>query len=183
MRWITTTFVFLGLLLAIAGVARAGQEEQFTPEFKEAHTSYDAKHTPKLSAPDSVRRHGHRRRRRGAPVAVRAPHPVHRALQGHGRDRPRVSASRLLGAEGHLHDRARRRGPAARARGAYALGGVGGVEEDQRGALSSTVTRASSAPTLTSRLEVPSVSCQICSTYLPGGTLDSTNSPASLLSA
>src|SRR5438094_837892 len=67
--------------------------------------------------------------------------------------------------------------------GADALGGVGGVEEDQRGALSSTVTRASSAPTLTSRLEVPSVSCQICSTYLPGGTLDSTNSPASLLSA
>ena len=56
MRWITTTFVFLGLLLAIAGVARAGQEEQFTPEFKEAHTSYDAKHTPKLSAPDSVKR-------------------------------------------------------------------------------------------------------------------------------
>src|SRR5206468_5560900 len=25
-------------------------------EFKEAHTSYDAKHTPRLSAPDSVKR-------------------------------------------------------------------------------------------------------------------------------
>src|SRR3989442_5922868 len=56
MRRITTTIVGLGMLLAIAGVARAGQEEQFTPEFKEAHTSYDAKHTPRLSAPDSVKR-------------------------------------------------------------------------------------------------------------------------------
>ena len=34
----------------------AGQEEQFTPEFKEVHSSYDAKHTPKLSAPDKVKR-------------------------------------------------------------------------------------------------------------------------------
>src|SRR2546427_4034642 len=56
MRRITTTVVGLGMLLAIAGVTRAGQEEQFTPEFKEAHTSYDAKHTPRLSAPDSVKR-------------------------------------------------------------------------------------------------------------------------------
>lgn len=36
--------------------AIAGQEEQFTPEFKEARTSFDPKHTPKLSAPDSVKR-------------------------------------------------------------------------------------------------------------------------------
>jgi superoxide reductase len=56
MRRITTTLVGLGVLLAIAGATRAGQEEQFTPEFKEAHTSYDAKHTPKMSAPDSVKR-------------------------------------------------------------------------------------------------------------------------------
>ena len=34
----------------------AGQEEQFTPEFKEARTSFDAKHTPKLTAPDAVKR-------------------------------------------------------------------------------------------------------------------------------
>lgn len=36
--------------------AAAGQEEQFTPEFKALHSSYDAKHTPKLSAPDKVKR-------------------------------------------------------------------------------------------------------------------------------
>ena len=179
MRWITTTFVFLGLLLAIAGVARAGQEEQFTPEFKEAHTSYDAKHTPKLSAPDSVKR--------GQWFEVTV-------TVGAGGEHPSLS-------EHHVRYIALYKDTAEIARvylhpvfsaprvtftialGAHALGGVGGVEEDQRGALSSTVTRASSAPTLTSRLEVPSVSCQICSTYLPGGTLGSTNSPASLLSA
>jgi superoxide reductase len=37
-------------------VAAAGQEEQFTPEFKQMHSSYDAKHTPKLAAPDKVKR-------------------------------------------------------------------------------------------------------------------------------
>src|SRR2546428_7133182 len=56
MRRITTTFAVLGVLLVMAGATGAGQEEQFTPEFKEAHTSYDAKHTPRLSAPDSVKR-------------------------------------------------------------------------------------------------------------------------------
>ena len=34
----------------------AGQEEQFTPEFKELRTSFDPKHTPKITAPDSVKR-------------------------------------------------------------------------------------------------------------------------------
>lgn len=41
---------------ALSLPALAGQEEQFTPEFKEARSSYDAKHTPKLSAPGSVKR-------------------------------------------------------------------------------------------------------------------------------
>ena len=36
--------------------ARAAQEEQFTPEFKELRTSFDPKHTPKITAPDSVKR-------------------------------------------------------------------------------------------------------------------------------
>ena len=36
--------------------AWAGQEEQFTPEFKRLRTSFDAKHTPKITAPDSVKR-------------------------------------------------------------------------------------------------------------------------------
>ena len=56
MRRTTTTIIFLGGLLVLAGTTRAGQEEQFTPEFKEAHTSYDPKHTPKIAAPDSVKR-------------------------------------------------------------------------------------------------------------------------------
>jgi superoxide reductase len=52
----TVTIAVLGLVLAAAPVLRAGQEEQFTPEFKKLHTTYDAKHTPKLAAPDSVKR-------------------------------------------------------------------------------------------------------------------------------
>jgi superoxide reductase len=48
-------------LLALAAVAAqaqpAGEQaEQFTPEFREPHTSYDAKHSPKIEAPDSVKR-------------------------------------------------------------------------------------------------------------------------------
>ena len=46
----------LAATAAASLAAAAGQEEQFTPEFKEVHSSYDAKHTPKLSAPDKVKR-------------------------------------------------------------------------------------------------------------------------------
>jgi len=47
--------LFLGL--GIARVHAAGEQaEQFTPEFLHTHTSYDAKHTPKIVAPDSVKR-------------------------------------------------------------------------------------------------------------------------------
>lgn len=49
----------LCLILSL-GVARAqaagDQAEQFTPEFRQARTSYDVKHTPKIVAPDSVTR-------------------------------------------------------------------------------------------------------------------------------
>jgi superoxide reductase len=52
-------YTVLCLLLGF-GVARAyaaaEQAEQFTPEFQKVHTSYDAKHTPKIDAPDSVKR-------------------------------------------------------------------------------------------------------------------------------
>lgn len=58
MRSIAATVLSLGVLLAVTSATRAGQEEQFTPEFKEVRRSYDAKHTPKLTAPDSVKR-GH----------------------------------------------------------------------------------------------------------------------------
>lgn len=34
----------------------AGQAEQFTPEFKELRKTFDAKHTPKIVAPDTVKR-------------------------------------------------------------------------------------------------------------------------------
>ena len=52
-------------VLAVAGLAliadtpRAtaqGQAEQFTPEYRELRRSYDEKHTPKIEAPDTVKR-------------------------------------------------------------------------------------------------------------------------------
>jgi superoxide reductase len=51
-----------GLMVAqpLAGVLTApvwaGQAEQFTPEFHELHKNFDPKHTPKIVAPDSVKR-------------------------------------------------------------------------------------------------------------------------------
>lgn len=46
----------LGLALVGAGPAWSGQEEQFTPEFRAVHTGADPKHTPRIVAPDSVKR-------------------------------------------------------------------------------------------------------------------------------
>ncbi|HEX9819105.1 MAG TPA: desulfoferrodoxin family protein [Methylomirabilota bacterium] len=46
----------LGLALVAPPPAVGGQEEQFTPEFKEVRSSFDPKHTPRISAPDSVKR-------------------------------------------------------------------------------------------------------------------------------
>ena len=49
----------LGIFLAIGLTlpAFAGQEEQFTPEYKQVRSSPDAKHTPKfVTAPDQVKR-------------------------------------------------------------------------------------------------------------------------------
>ena len=45
--------------LAAGGMVRsasAGQAEQFTPEFRTMRKSFDAKHTPKITAPDKVKR-------------------------------------------------------------------------------------------------------------------------------
>jgi superoxide reductase len=39
-----------------ARVGAQGQAEQFTPEFREVHRTYDEKHTPKIDAPDTVKR-------------------------------------------------------------------------------------------------------------------------------
>ncbi|MGH8799637.1 MAG: desulfoferrodoxin family protein [Casimicrobiaceae bacterium] len=41
---------------APSAYAAGEQAEQFTPEFRQIHTSYDPKHTPKIVAPDSVQR-------------------------------------------------------------------------------------------------------------------------------
>ena len=53
----------VGIAVVCAGLAVGGpvlaageQAEQFTPEFRQVHTSYDAKHTPKIVAPASVKR-------------------------------------------------------------------------------------------------------------------------------
>jgi superoxide reductase len=49
--------LFLLLGFGVAGVHAAGEQaEQFTPEFRQIRTSYDAKHTPKIVAPESVKR-------------------------------------------------------------------------------------------------------------------------------
>jgi superoxide reductase len=44
------------LALVGPGMVGAGQEEQFTPEFREPRTTRDPKHTPLIAAPDSVKR-------------------------------------------------------------------------------------------------------------------------------
>ena len=49
--------LFLLLGLGVASVHAAGEQaEQFTPEFRQVRTSHDAKHTPKIVAPASVKR-------------------------------------------------------------------------------------------------------------------------------
>ena len=49
--------LFLFLSLGVTPVHAAGEQaEQFTPEFRQIHTSFDQKHTPKIVAPESVKR-------------------------------------------------------------------------------------------------------------------------------
>ena len=53
--------VVAGLVLVVAmathlPAASGGQEEQFTPEFRAVHSTFDVKHTPRIVAPDSVKR-------------------------------------------------------------------------------------------------------------------------------
>jgi superoxide reductase len=59
--WRRSARAFVGavaLLLpgAVPSATTAGQEEQFTPEFREVRSSFDPKHTPRIVAPDSVKR-------------------------------------------------------------------------------------------------------------------------------
>jgi desulfoferrodoxin (superoxide reductase-like protein) len=48
--------LWLALPLVTAAPTVGGQEEQFTPEFRELRSSFDPKHTPRITAPDSVKR-------------------------------------------------------------------------------------------------------------------------------
>ncbi len=61
MQWariVLTVGLALGALVADGATETvwSGQEEQFTPEYKEVRSSVDPKHTPKIVAPDSVKR-------------------------------------------------------------------------------------------------------------------------------
>jgi superoxide reductase len=61
-QWLIGVIVVFGFVLVQPVGGRltpgvwAGQAEQFTPEFKEVRKSFDAKHTPKIVAPDTVKR-------------------------------------------------------------------------------------------------------------------------------
>ena len=46
----------VALVLAALAPAGAGQEEQFTPEFKAVRSTFDQKHTPRIAAPEKVKR-------------------------------------------------------------------------------------------------------------------------------
>jgi superoxide reductase len=46
----------LALVADAPGAAAQSQAEQFTPEYRELRRSYDEKHTPKIEAPDTVKR-------------------------------------------------------------------------------------------------------------------------------
>ena len=52
--------VVASVTLVLAGgtarVSAQSQAEQFTPEYREVHRTYDEKHTPKIEAPDTVKR-------------------------------------------------------------------------------------------------------------------------------
>ena len=48
--------LWVGAVFVAPSVVAGGQEEQFTPEFRAVRSSFDPKHTPRISAPDSVKR-------------------------------------------------------------------------------------------------------------------------------
>lgn len=55
-RWIALGAVVSIIAFGVAPTARAGQEDQFTPEYKEPRSARDPKHTPKIVAPATVKR-------------------------------------------------------------------------------------------------------------------------------
>ncbi len=55
-QWIAAVVVAIAVTAFAAPAAWAGQEEQFTPEYKTLRSVADPKHTPKIVAPDAVKR-------------------------------------------------------------------------------------------------------------------------------
>jgi len=55
-RWTVGVALGVSIIGAVTQPVWGGQEEQFTPEYKQLRTSFDPKHTPKIVAPDSVKR-------------------------------------------------------------------------------------------------------------------------------
>ena len=55
-RWTVGVALGVSIIGAATQPVWGGQEEQFTPEYKQLRTSFDPKHTPKIVAPDSVKR-------------------------------------------------------------------------------------------------------------------------------
>jgi superoxide reductase len=56
-RCLTSAAMFLSLCAGSPLASAEGEQaEQFTPEYRQLHTAVDAKHTPKIAAPDSVKR-------------------------------------------------------------------------------------------------------------------------------
>jgi superoxide reductase len=54
--WAIAAVVGLALVADAPRAVAQGQAEQFTPEYRELRRSYDEKHTPKIEAPDTVKR-------------------------------------------------------------------------------------------------------------------------------
>jgi len=54
---VVSAVLFCSIGIGAAPALAAGEQaEQFTPEFRQVHTNVDAKHTPKIDAPASVKR-------------------------------------------------------------------------------------------------------------------------------
>jgi superoxide reductase len=55
-RVVRSVAAALWLGLPLVAPAMGGQEEQFTPEFRAVRSTFDQKHTPRITAPESVKR-------------------------------------------------------------------------------------------------------------------------------
>ena len=180
---------------SLAGARRGEQAEQFTPEFREVRIGFDAKHTPKIAAPDTVKRgewfevtvsvgaggsipslSEHFVRyialyKDTAEIARVYLHPVFSS--------PKVTFTIALDEGGSLRA-ARRADP---------LGGLGGLEEDQRRALARDAARSSSrrsppcAPTVTLAGTCPGARARSAACTGPAAGCRSANCPSAPVTA